>query len=598
MARLQTRATARPEAQHQSLPGVMVESRAVERANLADTRIAFRPWAMKIPEPKTGALDFDLFPFQEEWYSDEWTYARDGAIVKPTQIGGSAWGLRWALFWPDTRGKTALYVFPKERHLRDFSAQRVKPLILASAYLRGKMSRESVDNMMLKQLGQGFINFRGSQNKDGLDSVDADVLFLDEYDTLVQGNIPDAEKRVSGPLSQGLTRRIGVPSLPGFGIDRFYRRTDMRVWMVRCPRCPERWQEIDFWRNVIEPPEGKPYIACARCQEPLDVRKGQWVAQEPTREVRGYKLSKLIVFGADLAKVAENSRAMKRYEVQTFWNKDLGEPYSEADDMLDDAALHAAQSAGGGYFQKAIAGYSGRNPVTAGIDVASVRDLNVRISEQLDEYTKRALFIGPARDFHEVATLLRRFRVNMACIDHLPDGRKARELANTFRGIVYVTAEGQLSGDPFVVNDEQMTCTVDRTKAFDGMLALVRAQKNWLPLDVPDDYFDHMKAPTRYMEEDEKVSGKVKVGYRSTGPDHYAHAELFDLVATELYWRRVGLDRALAPQEHQLDELVPEFERSHLDNPDSMAWTPGPDTENSYGPTFDDDDDIGSSWSG
>jgi hypothetical protein len=81
---------------------------------------------------------------------------------------------------------------------------------------------------------RGWVYFRGSESEDDLDSVDADVLCLDEFDRLKPANIPVAERRVSGEHSLGLIRRVGVPSMPNFGIDLKYRESDRRQWLVKC----------------------------------------------------------------------------------------------------------------------------------------------------------------------------------------------------------------------------------------------------------------------------------------------------------------------------------------------------------------------------
>ena len=191
-------------------------------------------WAIRIPEPKTGTLNFERFPFQREFYT-ELSHDKDGIIQKATQVGVSAWLLRWALYWADTQGLTALYVFPKDKQMSDFSHQRLRPLIKNTEYLMGRVPLDHINNVYLRQIGLGWLNLRGSQTKEALDSVDADVVAFDEYDTLVQENIPDAERRVTGPMSKGLIRRVGVPTVDDYGISKLYDHSDYRQWFVRLP---------------------------------------------------------------------------------------------------------------------------------------------------------------------------------------------------------------------------------------------------------------------------------------------------------------------------------------------------------------------------
>src|SRR5882724_11296838 len=142
-------------------------------------RVAFLPWNEQIPVPGIGPLDFEMFPYQREWYSDEQVYAKILSMMKGTQTGASEWLMRWTIFFPDTRGDKALYVFPAQRQLRDFSDQRTKPLIEGSPYLKSRIPSGYIDNKLLKQIGFGFVNFRGSRNPSDLDSIPAGEVAFD-----------------------------------------------------------------------------------------------------------------------------------------------------------------------------------------------------------------------------------------------------------------------------------------------------------------------------------------------------------------------------------------------------------------------------------
>src|ERR1700737_3202521 len=131
----------------------------------------------------------------------------------------------------DLYGRTVLYLMPTEKAVFDFADARVTPLF-ESAYLGEK--RGDPFNKGIRRIGSGLVLFRGSENKRNLDSVDADCLALDEYDTLSQANVPDAERGLSGVTSAGLIRRVGVPSLPEFGIAQRYDESDRRMWLVWC----------------------------------------------------------------------------------------------------------------------------------------------------------------------------------------------------------------------------------------------------------------------------------------------------------------------------------------------------------------------------
>jgi hypothetical protein len=566
--------------------------------------VDFLAWAKKVPEPKSGTLDFTRFPFQVELYK-KLAHDRDGVVMKGTQVGVSAWLLRWAIFWADTRGLTALYVFPKDKQLGDFSNQRIRPLITGSSYLADRVPGDHINNVHLRQIGLGWINLRGSQSKEALDSVDADVLALDEYDTLTQENIPDAERRVSAPTSKGLIRRVGVPSVDDFGISKLYEKSDRRRWFVRCGHCNER-QFIHFFQRdpngevVDETDEdaqddGLPNatsayvnrevaaVYCGKCHSEIgadEIQHGEWVAEFPMREVKGYHIHRMMVPGSDVKKIVESSEAISPMERQVFWNKDLGLPHSEKEGRLSKQAISAAQAVLN-YNMGPRSGYSGSNLITMGVDVASVRDLNIRVSEHLGDRRKRALFIGTAKNFDVVAELIDAYRVNMTCIDHLPDGRLAREIANRYHGRVFISRFlPPTSHDVLVWDDEQMTAGIKRTEAIDATYSLVRAQRNLLPLDVPEDYVTQLRAAQRFDSIDDM--GRRTVGYKKLGDQDYLMAEVYDLMASEL-WSAINLTDALKTEEvTTLDEQLEGFQRSTVDDPNTDDFSLGPD-ESGYG---------------
>jgi len=306
---------------------------------------------------------------------------------------------------------------------------------------------------------------------------------------------------------------------------------------------------------------------CASCTKPLDVTKGEWVAEHPDRTTRGYHVPRLIVPRMNLQAIIDASKARKEYERQVFHNKDLGLGYASKDGRLSDAALQAAQDKGGGYVMQP--GYVGADLVTMGVDVASTRDLNVRISKHLDDGRKIALHIGLVESFDELSTLMDRYSVSMCCIDHLPEGKLARSFAQRHAGRVYLvayqTSPTPTTPDVIKVDEDARFITVRRVEAIDAMMELVRSQRNLLPLDWPEDYTDHMKALNRVVTKDEV--DRVQVTYVSTGPDDYAQAEVYDLVATEAWLIRQEVDHSQESEFASLDDKM-EFERSALDRVD------------------------------
>jgi hypothetical protein len=565
--------------------------RATSQAAAAASLPDFLSWSEAIATGDGTPLNFARFSFQRELYrvlGD--TQITDVVVMKGTQLGVSELLVRFSLYVADVLGKTVLYVFPGLKQMQDFSVTRVDRLLEHSPYLRRRAARTPW-NKGLKRLGSGECHFRGSQSKRELIAVAADVLVLDEFDSLVARNVPEAERRIGGSVL-GLIRRVGVPSHPDFGIAKLYVSSDKRAWHVPCPGCGE-WQPLVFHKNVRwdEPAPDvieNPRLVCHRCEATLDVGKGEWIAEFPHRKRPGFHVHRLMLPGErNLRNVIEASKKRLPHEVQSFWNNDLGLPWTDASGGLDRSVLAAAISMGNTWFGRPMyqadsPGYQGRSYVTMGVDVASARALNVRISQHIDPldqegHRKRALHIGTADSFDEVIDLLNRYQVTIAVVDHLPEMRLALGLAERFPGRVYVCHynTGGRQIEPLIVNTENRTVAVLRVPVMDAVVAVMRSLRNLLPEDCPDEYVEHMLSPRRVIEKDEY--DRVTVNWESKGPDDYFQAEAYDLVATEVLKVQLQLEEVAegVGQLLAIDDRL-EYRRSSAADPNSMEYRPGP----------------------
>jgi hypothetical protein len=218
--------------------------------------------------------------------------------------------------------------------------------------------------------------------------------------------------------------------------------------------------------------------------------------------------------------------------------------------------------------------------------VASARALNVRISEHLTDasgdftYRKRALWIGEVEDgpegkaFEQLALLMNRFNVHLAAIDSRPETRLARSFQQKCAGRVWLIHLTGPKRQALDINWDQQEASVVRTLAIDGMVELVRRQMNYLPQDLPEHYVNHMTANIRrVLVHPDTMESKIE--WHPTRADDYAMAEVFDMVACELYWAREKVLAQSGERLTPLDEMV-EFRRSSVSDLDDQEWRPGP----------------------
>lgn len=546
-------------------------------------RQTFRQWADLVPEPR-GPLDFTRFAWQAELYDQRAAEDHEQVYMKATQVGVSTQAIRWLLWHADVHQRVCLYTFPTDRELSAFSRQRIRPVIRSSDHLRARMTADGVDNVEQKQIGfDGWAYFRGTNKP--IDSVNADVVVFDEYDTSDQANIEASERRVTGPDSAGLIRRVGVPSIPGFGIGGLYDASDQRVWTVKCD-CGE-WNPLRgydaFEANVDQ---DRMMLVCRKCRVQLDVRAGEWVATYPERPVRGYHVNKMMVPGSSLAILVANSLKTRPDQIEAFHTRDLGEPFAPAEGRLSLEAVRACTRVEL-RVQEALVSY---RLVTMGVDVASARDLNVVIEESLtDDYkVGRVVWAGTiAGSLQErlelLGGLMDRFTVNMAAIDSEPDGMFSEAFARNFPGRVYrvsfftPSAQGRQEPPMWNIRDDEQFASLHRTKFYDMTFHRFRSQQILLPpLDsLPAEYPDHLGNLYRRRLEMPGGVGRERIDYVRTGPEDFAQCEAYVTAAILLFQRREGLEMLNGGPVPVADEL--DFEPLDLS---SYGGAPG------YAPPF------------
>ena len=128
-----------------------------------------------------------------------------------------------------------------------------------------------------------------------------------------------------------------------------------------------------------------------------------------------------------------------------------------------------------------------------------------------------------------------------------------------------------------------------RTEAIDATFQQIREQRNWLPTDLPRGYPEQLTSLVRHVTVDD--TDKVVVSYKATGPHDYAQAEVYDMVAGELWLWRTAVDAELQSELRPLEDML-EFERSALSD-ESVGYTPGPSLHEGFAEDELDEEEFG-----
>lgn len=478
-------------------------------------------------------------------------------MMKASQMGLSEWLIAYAAHACDQRLANVLYVFPTETHVSDFSTARLGPAIEASEYLSkivvdgsGSGGLRGSDKVSLKRIRDRFLYFRGGQVKtDGkapqLKSIDADILIFDEVDEIDPRAPAIARKRLGHAREDlGNVLWVSTPTYPGAGIHAEYLESDQRKWFVRCEHCGERQPlEIDQvvleWDDLGRPvewngrEEERAWLGCKGCGRELNrLGPGEWVAEFPDRERAGFHLSKLFSAQNQVLDIVKNLDTVDQDKLREAYNQDLGLPFTPRGGSLDSERLDACRRNYG----------HGPNPYKTcymGVDVGpKVLHVVVRTGKSFQNEETYQLYAGECTWDH-LPNLVKIYRPRIIVVDAQPEVTKAREFQNQYpRNMVWLSyypnqPQGSRKEENVVWNILDRTVLCDRTRILDETFAGFYGMTSTLPAYARNirDYYKHMMASIRVTKEN--ASGILVSSYIEVGSDHYAHAEVYALVASK-----------------------------------------------------------------
>lgn len=447
-------------------------------------------------------------------------------MSKAAQVGGTVYGIFRSLH-ACLNGLNVIYFFPTRTDVLEFSKSRVGPLLADNAFL-AKMMRDT-DTAGLKRIGDAHLYFRGMQSTVGMKSVPADMVVFDELDEVT----PEARSLAMERVAHSDYKRVielSNPSLPGYGIDEQYEKSDQRHWTLKCSCCGA-WTALDrefpTRRNeevkIIRPhPDGTWYRACVHCGAELDLAAGEWVADYPDRKIHGYRISQLFSSKVDPGEILHEYRTSRFLD--RFYNLKIGVPYADLERRVDVPTVLSLCEA------------SSRMPEQRRIHAMGVdtgKDLHVVIlaRDWYDQLPMELIHLEACQNFEELDRLMRRFQVERCVIDGLPETHSTRAFAerndDVYLSFFSETQAGSAHWDP---KDHKVI--VNRTEALDASRALLREKKLILPAVTPqiEEFARHIAADAKILDEDEKT-GARRYRYVKSGTNHYSFALTYALMA-------------------------------------------------------------------
>lgn len=453
---------------------------------------------------------------------------------KASQIGASVVNIV-AAFYNMARGRFragVAYFFPTDNDLKDLSTTKADP-ILKHSYL-ADFTDERTNNVYRKEIGGVWMYLRGSKASIRLKSFSVDAVLIDEADEIPAEAQKMAEQRMHASDVQWL-RHFSKPSVPGYGINASFVRTDQRYWTIRCPRCRHEFAFEDSFPECVAVVKGEAFRCCPKCRREVFLEDGRWIARNPKGVGVGYRVSQLLSPTIDPGELLRDFQTTTR--IGEFWRGRIGNDYFESagrvseKDVLDRCGdrPNVRESAEGCYL---------------GVDIGALFHW---VAKRRVDGRLRTVGIGTCSTWEDVRTVMLSFRVVKAVIDALPESHgairfsQAPGLYGKVWTCIYDTAPR--SSPPKWQKQESederdfLRVVAHRTTTLDAVLASYRERAIDLPRQDPtvEEFARHVSALVRIEEADEET-GEVTHRYVQTGPDHFGHADGYaNLAAGE--WR-------------------------------------------------------------
>ena len=500
-------------------------------------------------QPFPGPFSFDHHPWCREMHD----YIGDMVGQKGAQLGFTETALNKVFFTIDVKGISILYILPASTpDASDFSTSRFDPALESSPHLQSLFS--DVKNIGHKRAGNADLFIRGSRSRSQLKSIPVGLMIVDEVDEMMQENIPLALERMSGQMESQVFL-LSTPTLEGFGINEYYQNSSQGEFFFVCPACSRHTRLIFPDCLVItaddinDPAIENTHIICKECkailpnnQKPDWLKTGYWVDAKQQMPLRGFRVSQLYSMAKAVAPpkiaIAYLKSLTNAADEQEFYNSKLGLTHTVKGAKISDEDINSC-----------IGDHtmvdSAKGLITMGVDIGKY------LHYEIDKWSvpkhkptpdinlmaqPKVLRVGKVEDFHQLHSLMRRFRVHFSVVDAQPERRKAFEFAEIYGGQVKLCFYGRgVQGNSINVHAEkEQTITVYRTTWLDLSLGRFFRNKITLPRDLPMEYKEHLKAPVRIYKKDRDGNPVGMYVTAANEADHYAHARNYAEIALML----------------------------------------------------------------
>lgn len=210
-----------------------------------------------------------------------------------------------------------IYVLPTADDVKKFSGGKTNKMIAQNPILQS-WTRDK-DSIEQKQFGSNTIYYQGSWTERAALMITAKKLVVDEYDRCKQQIVEQYDSRLQS-VANPKKAFFSNPSLPDFGIDKYYKLSDQKKWHIKhsCGKVYVMDEDcVNYDKEIYE---------CPHCHNEItdeERRMGEWKATSKG-EWSGYWIPLWIAPWMPAKKICEAKRTKS---AEYFANFVAGLPY-------------------------------------------------------------------------------------------------------------------------------------------------------------------------------------------------------------------------------------------------------------------------------
>lgn len=508
-------------------------------------------------------FSFEDHEYQERIISDP---SRETNTQKCSQVGVSEAWARAALALVNVLNPyTVAYTLPTAKFAATFARTRIDPVIEGSSTMSANVHRTN-NNSEVKQFGDSFLFLKGAAGSNAPISIPCDHLMHDEVDFSDQEVLGQYVSRLTHSKWKRVSR-ISTPTLPNFGINKYFRESRRFYNMVKCHHCnhhfvPDYYDDVkipDFTGDLREITKASIHrtrweeaeVICPKCglAPSLQIEHREWVLENSDEKHVGAGFQVSPFDAPNIIKASYLIEASTKYDrVQDFVNFNLGLPMEDKEATMtaedfESVFVHAVASASSQYVMGVDVGATYHFVVAA---VSPYNDMLVVHTEQVHMSKARVRY----------NELRRQYRTGCTVMDSLPHGETVMALQEedaSMYASVYMKSKSVLTHA--VVDREEddekgqafvRQVNVNRSKALDAYMEFVREGHLEVVSSDNDDLITTQHMSMKRVKVYENESQEMAFSWqKSDGNDHFHHAFLYCYIASRI--RGVGRSLVVLP---------------------------------------------------